>query len=170
MLQTIHRGGPEGPSYQILTPDPNAAKPDWWLEQGRKLQLSGGPADINDRQLTIVSRRTWLHIVSSRRLEGFEMEWRVRHGRWTTIEGFIETSPSDLAAAFSLQANTSLDDPEYLARFGAEVGKVGCYIRRGPYLSLPNPGIGREGDSNLSVLVTPPIQEAVQRILIARGQ
>lgn len=168
MSQTTHPRGPEGSPYQILSPDPKAAKPYWWIEQGKKVELRGGPGDINERQLTIASKRAWLHLISSRRFEGLEIDWSVRHGDWTKVRGFIEMDPHDLASAFSLQGETRTYDQDYLARFGAEVGKPGSYMRKGPFLILPNPGIGREGDSNMSILITPPIQAAVQRILIGR--
>lgn len=50
-------------------------------------------------------------------------------------------------------------------KYGATAARQGFFIRYQDYLCLPGPGTGRDGDSNLSILLDEEIQDWVLKLL-----
>jgi len=107
------------------------------------------------------------------------VSYQVRHSRSSRVDGTAVFSLTDLLWAFVSddfrygtfrekypQLLVDSDTPDWMQhRYGTQVGPVvgrqGKFIRHDNYLNIPGPGVGHDGDSNVSVELDAGIVDAI---------
>lgn len=83
------------------------------------------------------------------------------------VRGRRRFDDEDLAAAFAL--TDSLGERDYgewiVERFGGSSANQGKYLRYRCCLNIPGPGIGCDGDANVSIDIKEDMQKAVAQLL-----
>lgn len=150
--------------------------PDWWHGHGIKVRVH--TLDVTARTLVLSSSAAKLTITPHKEnpvSSGWDWDvvWEVVHIQPDCKAGGLAAfSNQELAAAFYLS-----DDPGIgatysqwlLDRYGGDLAVQGHFIRWEGYtsfLNIPGPGTGHDGDTNLSLGVTPKIKEAVRQLLV----
>lgn len=141
--------------------------PQWWHPRGREMTVAVlQPLDARKLRLAGSAQHwTWLEIGPGHLAGTRRVSWRVRHTTEDHAAGVVEVLESDLRRAFGLDGSWNSDADPLIFIYRADLAAPGKYIRLGPYLNIPCPGTGRNGDPNISILVTPEIQEAVRLFL-----
>lgn len=158
--------------HQVQAP---SAKPPgvpiWYNEQGRNMAqqqpnaIQGGQSDL----LFGKGVTAMLSIRQIGRRPHYAVGWRVHHAGGLEMPhtgGKIECSAGELRCIFGLDDNINDESGLwFIGRYGGTVAVQGKFLRWGPYLNIPGPGTGRNGDPNISVYVSNEIKQAVQSML-----
>jgi len=142
-----------------------------WFTQDQNYRALGVICCLPEKgklELCVAGRSTLLiNPYDSKSREHWLVEWSVlerAYPNWMT-NGRRLLSIQDLSAAFGQTNAHTLQDAEFIARFEADAGKIGLYLRKGDYLNIPGPGTGELGDPNLSLVLTSEIKESVLKII-----
>lgn len=124
--------------------------PTWWHPSGAKLRVephsSWPPISLvlkSDSAGLIIEKAWDWH-------KAWHFIWVITHSLAEHSDGNIWMTIEQLDEAFGDSAFSTAE---------------GLFIRQGPYLNIPGPGTGKDGDPNISILVTKEIRRAVQRLL-----
>lgn len=148
----------------------------WWSGKGNK--MAPEPIDWDEQELTIQNGDIATLSISympgeTDGREPWHVAWHIFHGRADSENDFVVgqffMTSQELRAAFGLFAESFENDRFVLDRFGGDIACEGKFIRQEPYLNIPCPGTGLEGDPNISVFVSDGIKEAVARLLSLEG-
>jgi hypothetical protein len=94
--------------------------------------------------------------------------WEIRHSPKEKVTGTVIFTTEDVRQAFGLTDNRPDEENWLLERFGGQVASQGHYIRYGPYLNIPAPGTGHDGDPNISIKIDQKIRRAVARLITGK--
>jgi len=151
------------------TPTLESGHPDWWHHHGAKVQAVG--IDFNNKILMfnasamrlIIWPTSILPTMSDR---SWLVEWHVIQSRASneSVQGRRLFSNDELAAAFGIIEESGDYGQWLIDRYGAESAEPGLFIRWRDCLNIPGPGTGHDGDSNVSIKLTPEIKEAVGKL------
>lgn len=141
--------------------------PQWWHHHGSKIKIDEG----SYRGMIILRGSAAQLTITGNPLEEngkrqYDLRWIIRQGGSSSMEGRINISETTLKAAFGFDDSSDVTGRWLIDRYGATSAEQGAYIRFGEYLNIPGPGSGHDGDPNISLEVTEPIQAAVKDLLI----
>lgn len=150
--------------------DDEVVAPPWWHHHGIKMNVALLLADARLLSIGAPAANVRITRVAAKSDEGWYLDWEVRYSQREEVRGRVVMGSEELKAAFRLPGVMLADDREQYGRwlvdrYGAEFGEQGKFIRTGPYLNVPCPGTGRDGDPNVSIYVDEAITEAVRQIL-----
>ena len=83
----------------------------------------------------------------------------------TGAKGRAWFSEEDLKSAFGFSDKSGEYGYWLIERYGADVASQGKYIRWRDHLNIPCPGIGNDGDPNVSIYLDDDIKNAVRELL-----
>lgn len=161
--------------------------PAWWHHRGEKmtvtfldtvntvLELTASAASVTIKELEVepVWQKPLLRkkAASAQTPIVYKTEWIVR---WQVVQtvnldfvnGQARFFTEELRAAFGIQPlPRELSHMWLIQQYGADDARQKLFIRRGPYLNIPCPGTGHDGDPNVSIYVTDEIKAAVEQLL-----
>lgn len=94
--------------------------------------------------------------------------WTVTWEIFFTIEDGVRNevamSAAGLCAAFALNENEEHYD--YWLEDLPRISVQGGFFREGPFLNIPHPGTGKDGDPNISLLITEEIKKAITALVL----
>lgn len=143
-------------------------KPNLFHHHGLKLVPTNERPIIQVAQIDEVligSNAVRLQIKKGLGNEDYQVLWYINSPNKGYVEGKVVMSRGELKEAFLPPSPEKNLDMQWAKKFGAESGVQGSYIRNGPFLNIPMPGTGHDGDPNISVFVTDEIQSAVRKLL-----
>lgn len=141
-------------------------RPLWCHRHGDKLIVT--KVDVRNRCLILATNAVSIRFTPRACSvdEGWFVDWEIRYSQQEQFRGRIILSTRDLLSAFDLQPAEEDDTDKALARrYDATVAKQGRYIRTGPYLNIPGPGTGNDGDPNLSIHLCEAIMIAMDKVV-----
>lgn len=142
------------------------AQPIWWYHHGFKLMVTN--CDIPNRCVVFATNTASIRFTQRAMTvdEGWFVDWMIRYGQQDQMSGRIVLSTRDLLIAFDLEVPKEAESDSVLTRrFDAEVARQGRYIRTGPFLNIPGPGTGSDGDPNMSIYLEKSIRVAMDKLL-----
>lgn len=95
----------------------------------------------------------------------WKLTWEIRQSREAEVTGVAIFTTEDMRQAFELTDNRPDEENWLLERFGGSVASQGHYIRYGPFLNIPGPGTGHDGDPNISIKIDSEIKKAVRKLI-----
>lgn len=136
--------------------------PGWHHPSSGKMQVE----KADSSQVVISAPKACLTITEIP--QGPDFIWTVKWEIFFTIEHGVRNevvmSAQELCAAFALNENE--DDYDDWLEDLPRVSVAGKFFREGPFLNIPHPGIGKDGDPNISVLITGEIKKAVTGLVL----
>ena len=144
--------------------DATLQKPDWFNRHGQKMMLVDS---VLGEQLAIASpNAARLSIFRAGKKDWFVV-WIMQFGPFNQhVQGQLRFSPYELAAAFGLRTlDPDPRDAWMQSRWEFAAAVQGRFIMQGPYLNIPGPGTGNDGDPNISIETDPEIRNAVTMLL-----
>ena len=99
--------------------------------------------------------------------EGWFVDWEVvQYVPYDeVVQGRRQFSDEELAAAFGLTNDSGEFGQFIIDRFGGDSAEQGKYIRWREYLNIPCPGIGHDGDPNVSIHLRTEMKNVVRKLL-----
>jgi hypothetical protein len=138
--------------------------PIWWHPHGSKVCVRR--LDKERCLLILAGSAASLRIGHTANNTAWTVEWEVVQIRdQQKASGRVVFTPDQLRTAFGLSDDSDADGDWIIERFGAHAASQGAYIRWRDCLNVPCPGTGHDGDPNISIKITRPIQEAVRKLL-----
>jgi len=142
--------------------------PNWYHSHGDKMYLhqldkGKGVLDIGSHAASIRIQKA-SNVIQG--VKGWFVDWIIIFYRQyeTEVRGRVKFEDNDLASAFGFSQYKGLfplpQDPQ-------DCSNRGKYIRSGPYVNIPHPGTGRDGDPNVSLCLDEEIVDAVRELLEA---
>ncbi len=101
--------------------------------------------------------------------EWWIVEWQIKHSPYEYVQGSVVFDSALLEQAFGLSNDSHDLGDEVLKLHGGTSAFPARFIRYGNYLNIPGPGSGHDGDPNVSIELTPVVQETIRRMLNASG-
>lgn len=111
----------------------------------------------------------------------FRIQWELRHSAEEMTMGTRVVSEDDLRGMFGLPLAPdaySCDHPHIRwahacvsatgDSFEQVIGHSGYFLRADDFLNVPGPGIGKDGDPNISIEITVAMRDAVQNFMESR--
>lgn len=95
---------------------------------------------------------------------GWAVTWKVNHGGDSFVSGRTLFSYDNLWKAFFYNPVIA-DESFLLERFGGTAASQGKFIRWKEWLNIPGPGIGHDGDPNVSIKLDDEMKKAVEQLL-----
>lgn len=141
-------------------------QPIWWHHHGYKLMVTN--CDIPNRCVVFATNTTSIRFTQRAMTvdEGWFVDWMIRYGQQDQMNGRIVLLTRDLLIAFDLEVPKEAEADSVLTRrFDADVARQGRYIRTGPFLNIPGPGTGCDGDPNMSIYLEKSIRVAMDKLL-----
>ena len=148
----------------------NTAQPNWFHPRGIKMILVlVGERDPN----VVIIRSTAARLVIERlnkRAPWFTLTWHLEHSAEEYTDGRRTTNAEWLQAMFLDPLSENVFDRyhrhiAWAQHFGADVGQMGTFVRKGNYLNIPGPGIAQNGDPNISVEIDENMKRAIRALL-----
>ena len=142
--------------------------PFWFNPQGEQMRVKR--FDKDSRILVIDENAASVRIILLDASNGelWRLKWSVTRNSVTSGGNLIFTA-RQLRAAFGVSLNLASGSTPRLTKepYCAEVGQEGLFIRRGPYLNIPDPyaGANRDADPNVSIQLTEEITAAVRELI-----
>ena len=152
----------------IKCPDMHMGHPDWWHHHGTKMRVE----ELRPKLLVISGSAASVKIYPKAETEdeGWYVKWKVVFSVDCQVNGRTWMSTENLECAFGL---SNREGGEYwdayrnwmIDRFGGECAYQGAFIRWRDYLNIPGPGMGHDGDPNVSIDLDAEINQAVQKLI-----
>ncbi len=138
--------------------------PSWFVGHGNKMGVDC--LNAGDDVLRITNGSVATLSLARLRDRGFMVMFSITHASGQT-SGRLGFSKNDLRRAFSNRRYSDKETLEFANACGKQLdaGEQGLYFRLGNYLNIPCPGTGMQGDSNVSIYITPEIRRAVMKFL-----
>lgn len=143
--------------------------PHWFHQRGLKVRLDIEKS-VRGLQVVISASAAILSIVqkwtsSDHSAPTILLSWEIHHSREEMTLGTRVVSEVDLRAMFDCAQSTDGSDPstcyEWAQHYEGDVGRPGKFLRIKNYLNIPGPGIGRDGDPNISIEIDDEMRRAV---------
>lgn len=142
-------------------------KPIWWHPGGINIEIES----LSDNSVHLKSRFVRLSFIKEYASQGVIIEWHI-HSLLDShalekhhYQGKMSFDMPTAAAAFGMVDLCHRSSAWMIDFYGAQAARQGFFIRYGDYLSIPGPGTGRDGDSNLSLFLEPDIKEWFLKLL-----
>lgn len=140
----------------------NLMTPPWFHRSGYEMRLGGYHINrpIGKEECILLGCKNH-QIQISPVGQAFKLLWKI-NGTYPLrhFQGEILLDSEEIQLAFNLCSRVSNGHNGDWDR-----KKRGLFIGKGPYLNIPGPGTGEDGDPNISVLVTANVREAVKELL-----
>jgi hypothetical protein len=142
----------------------NGSAPKWFHPVGKKMQLGGYQivTTLAKEFVLLGCKGHQVQIIPAG--QAFKLLWQI-NGTYPLrhFQGEILFDSEQLQLAFNLCSTVSNGHNSEWDR-----KQRGLFIGKGPYLNIPGPGTGEDGDPNISVFVTEEVKEAIKQLLNSR--
>ncbi len=138
--------------------------PRWYHKHGSKVVV----VNANNQQVQLRTNALHLYIykITNENVMTFRISWILNHA-WGESRGNLNhVNKNMLLCMFTMEYQEPSDVPQFLKEYGCDAGVQGKFIRSKNFLNIPCPGTAEDGDPNVSINVTPKVEQAI-RILIA---
>jgi len=139
--------------------------PVWWHPNGMRMRPL---SDLQRHSLQIVSDRATLTISPDKephKHRVWVLAFEINRVTAFSLKTQLKIPEKTLCLAFALRDDPDSSDEWLTGHYGADSAIPGYYIRSGDYLNIPGPGTGRDGDSNLSILLDNDIRALLEQLL-----
>lgn len=151
--------------------------PGWWNPRGYKMEIGTSGTMLTGEKADLLLRSkgkspAWVRINQVFTRNKYTLGWHVSHNGGLDPAftcGGVELSSLDLRRMFCFDDGVEEADRWMTRQYRGTTAVQGKYLRQGRYLNIPGPGIGRDGDANISVFVSDGIMKGVRDLLAARG-
>jgi hypothetical protein len=133
-------------------------RPDWWHKHGYRMKV--GISDCSIGRITVLNSAASLNVV--KRGQIYCVNWKIFYSESEETEGKVNMSVEELMAAFCARDVIFSNSKWLVDRYGATAACQGSFIRFGPYLNIPCPGTGCDGDPNISILIDCSIKKSIR--------
>lgn len=135
--------------------------PRWWNPNGAKMEVK----HADGRVVMLANNAASVAIRPVRDTHdqpAYRIEWNLRQLGRDKFLGYLTFPEGYLTAAFAVAAWGRFSA---IGRYKATDAHPGYFIRTGSHLNIPGPGTGRDGDPNVSILLTDPVRAAIGQFL-----
>lgn len=141
--------------------------PEWFHHHGTKFRVNRRLSTIGHLHLE-ASAASLIILRRERGKPEFEIRWQVVFSLMEKAEGRLLMTKEMLESAFGISNKlTSITAEWIINRYGGSVAHQGQYIRWDNFLNIPGPGLGHDGDPNVSVMIDDEIREYLHLFLDA---
>lgn len=141
--------------------------PIWCHHHCTKISPKG--IGIEGKSLTLEGSAAILYIAYDPKIgradAPWKLTWEIKHSQSEKVIGTTIFTTGYMRQAFGLTDDRPDEENWLLERFGGSVAIQGHYIRYGPFLNIPGPGTGHDGDQNISIMLDLDIKDAVGKLL-----
>ncbi len=136
--------------------------PPWQVFKGYKMKVAR--KDIPRGIIKIKGSAAKLTISPTDR--DWTVRWNIEHGG-SGVGGYVRMDDDMLRRAFGLKDGLGIFGQAVAARAGTPVdaAEQGCFVRWGRFLNIHHPGIGLQGDPNISIELDDEMKTAVTDLL-----
>jgi len=149
---------------------PHDTPPNWWDPAGDQRHLQ---QPTKNRPFTVGDRLSTLRIFESNNKQGrWRVEWEIIHpNKRGADSGFRFFDDDDLAIAFCLKREEIPANAKHLiACMGAaDRIRIGYFIGKLDFLSIPCPGTGHPGDPNFPFRITMQMQNRIREMICIKA-
>lgn len=166
--------------------------PPWFHPQGLKMVLDVEKS-VAGLRIVLSASAAFLHIMrdycegrrgpsSPAERKSFSIQWEIRHSAHEITIGTRVVSEDDLRGMFGLSlphprnaaseqtgvqwARERIHATDALyALYDQITGRPGYFLRADDFLNVPGPGIGKDGDPNISIEIDVAMREAVLALI-----
>lgn len=142
--------------------------PIWCHHHCYKMSAKGAN-NIQGSSLIIKGSAATLHIAFDPKIGRAEapwvLSWEIKYSFTEKVVGVTVFTTEDMKQAFGLTDDRPDEENWLLERFGGSAAQQGHYIRYGPFLNIPGPGTGHDGDPNISIKIDSEIKAAVVKLI-----
>ncbi|MFW0862024.1 MAG: hypothetical protein ACKKL6_00340 [Candidatus Komeilibacteria bacterium] len=147
-------------------PELHLGVPDWHHHHSHKVTVDEDRKDYLRLRGSAVVVEIFLNPQTISAAYKWLVKWKVvQVHQIQEVTGQRCFSDDDLKSAFGLSTTSGEHGEWMISRFGATVAEQAKYIRWRDYLNIPGPGIGHDGDPNVSILLSDEIKWAVRNLL-----
>jgi hypothetical protein len=151
---------------KAVEPRIEAIGPIWWNNHGDKMRIV--ETESKEGSVVVIRASAAEVVIQKINSDAFEVSYWINNGWRGEISGLIKMNRVMLTAAFCVSDDLG-EEGEYsqwlLDKYGGTVAKQGIFIRWKPFLNIPGPGTGSDGDANVSMEVLDEIKQAVGGLL-----
>lgn len=147
-----------------------ASAPPWFHHHGQKVSLITEKQGSRYFHLGATAVQVRITPYARTADEGWYVEWEIRFALHEWTRGQIVLASDQLATAFGLQGSCERMSRELMGLYPGSVAVQGRFIRVGPFLNIPGPGTGHDGDPNVSIEIDEQMQQAIRMLLEHRAR
>jgi hypothetical protein len=141
--------------------------PKWFHNLGRFVYRTSDRRD--PFTLTFTSKSAHLKISKAHTSGLWKIRWIIYFGKRTgKVEGHLIFTEAELRTLFHLcrtEGDVCALDAEYGIKWGAEIAAPGLFVRSKIFANVPGPGTGKDGDPNISFMITKIMKEKVEHLI-----